>query len=473
MGVGTSWLKSDARESERLNPAATPLRQVGAPLKIWDAPGNPDFSYYDKILPNAAYHGSRRSMPTLTYLQPLDQPFGSGANRAMDWIRSGLQTNHYTSLRLAVAYAKRGALLRLETDIVAFRARGGTIDAVIGFDQGGTSKQALQFALDHFDSVRVWQHPDLGLTFHPKLYIFEGVQRGEIHLGSCNLTAGGLEANCESAVRVGYTLPLERQEWDVAVSGWTSLVNHPNARALDGTLLQELAAHDLLLDEGKIAGLRTRFSSKASQAAGVWSLFPPTTHRPSSPLPRPPRPSHPGQTTLIPSPAAASPGAVAPASVFIPEALLIQIVPHHNGEVFLSKQAVDQQHAFFGYPWTGATTPKKQTNAPYVQRTPDPQMEWTVFDRQGQPILHVPRRGINTVFYVQRAEIRITVSPDLRNRIVPLSILQMERADPTAGLDYVCEVHPPASPQFNVLFPLCNQTMPSGGAQAARRFGWI
>lgn len=54
------------------------------------------------------------------------------------------------------------------------------------------------------------------------------------------------------------------------------------------------------------------------------------------------------------------------------EALVIQIVPHHNGEVFLSKIAVDQNPDFFGYPFTGRTTPKKPGNPSYPQRDPEP-----------------------------------------------------------------------------------------------------
>jgi len=410
-------------------------------------------------------------MPTLDFIHPLDQPFGNVKDRAIEWIRAALGCGDYSSLRLAVAYAKLGALTRLKPAIEKFQSDGGTVDAVIGIDQGGTSIQALQFAIDNFDSVMVWQHPSPSLTFHPKFYIFEGTARGEVQIGSCNLTAGGLEANCESAVRIRYALPTEREGWLAATAGWTSLTNHPNALPLDQPLLQKLANRSLLLDESTLSGLRMRVSLKSSTPVGGSPIFPATVYRPASPLPAPSRPATPRQKKVGSS---ARPVTVtSPSSGPVPQALLIQIVPHHNGEVFLSKQAVDQQHAFFGYPWTGTTTPKKSTNAPYEQRNPDPVMEWTVFDASGSLALHVPGLGINTVFYTQRAEIRITVNPQLRQAIAPLSILKMERADPEKGIDYVCEVHPPGSPQFINFLQLCNQTMPSGGRADPRRFGWI
>src|SRR5207253_2874287 len=33
--------------------------------------------------------------------------------------------------------------------------------------------------------------------------------------------------------------------------------------------------------------------------------------------------------------------------------LVIQIIPHHNGEIFLSKNAVNQNPALFGFPFSG------------------------------------------------------------------------------------------------------------------------
>jgi hypothetical protein len=408
-------------------------------------------------------------MASLTFLHPLDQPFDPTADRAIDWLRKALASKKYTSLRLAVAYAKEGALLRLRGEIDGFRKAGGTIDAVIGLDQRVTSRQALRFALAHFSGVRVWKHPSLSLTFHPKLYLFEGSSEAEIHVGSCNLTVGGLEGNCESAVLVRYALPAENAEWAIASAGWTALAKHPNGRKLDAALLADLEANDIVSDEAKTGGLRQSTTPAATSA--VRTHFPSTTHRGASPLPAPPRKTK----APAPSPPAAPiPVATAsPISASIPQSLLIQIVPHDNGEVFLSKRAVDQQHAFFGYPWTGVTTPKKSGNTPYEQRVPDPIMDWTVFDKSGRAKI-TRRMGINTVFYTRKAEIRITITSDLREAIESFSILQMERADlVTTGVDYVCEVYPPGSPQFVALLSSCNQTMPSGGAAQARKFGWV
>ena len=155
-----------------------------------------------------------------------------------------------------------------------------------------------------------------------------------------------------------------------------------------------------------------------------------------------------------------------------PRVLLIQVTPHHNGEIFLSKLAVDQNKAFFGWPFTGQTVPKQAGNPAYPQRDPDPVTDWTVYDTTGNTCVVISHYGLNTVYYEKKSEIRITVSPQLRDAIPPYSILKMTSVMFT-NRDYLCDVFPPGSPQFNEYMPLCNQAMPSGGKAIPRRFGWL
>ncbi len=402
-------------------------------------------------------------LPTISILSPLDQPFGG--IRFNQWLKEALASRRYTILRIMVAYAKEGALLRLEEAFKAFTGNGGQIQAVFGIDQCGTSKQALEFAVRCFANSWVWQHPNLMVTFHPKVYSFEGAGAAELHVGSCNLTTGGLEVNCESAVRLAYQLPTEAAEWADATSGWNHVMAHPNLRALNSKLIATLHTAGLTLDER--AGSRLPKQTKSRAAIG---LFPGTSFVPPSTRPRP-YAKHRGTSRALPRAAAAAAARAAIAGASLPSSLLIQIVPHHNGEVFLSKRAVDQHPAFFGYPFSGLTTPKTD-NLPYPQRLPDPVTDWIVRDLSGAAILSVVGFPLNTVYYEAKSEIRITVSPELRASIPADSVLQMTRI--TDGpADYSCEVFPPGSPQFGALLAACDQEMPSGGKPTARRFGWV
>ena len=95
-----------------------------------------------------------------------------------------------------------------------------------------------------------------------------------------------------------------------------------------------------------------------------------------------------------------------------------------------------------------------------------------MYDTTGNVRVEKEHYSLNTVYYETKSEIRITVSPELRDAIPPYSILRMAIAPPN-GRDYTCDVFPPESPQFREYIPLCNQAMPSGGAAEPRRFGWL
>jgi hypothetical protein len=155
------------------------------------------------------------------------------------------------------------------------------------------------------------------------------------------------------------------------------------------------------------------------------------------------------------------------------EALVIQIVPHHNGEVFLSKIAVDQNPEFFGFPFTGKTIPKKPQNPSYPQREPDPVVDLKVHGKTSTPVVHHPNYALNTVFYEAKSEIRITVPPDVVKNTPEYSILVMRQGAEGAECDYEMDIFPPDNPQFNDYLDVCNQTMPSGGKPKPRKMGWL
>jgi hypothetical protein len=152
---------------------------------------------------------------------------------------------------------------------------------------------------------------------------------------------------------------------------------------------------------------------------------------------------------------------------------VIQIVPHDNGEVFLSKRAADQNPDFFGFPFSGRTTPKKLTNPAYPQREPDPIVNLIVYDSAGTVIVRLPRLALNTVYYESKSEIRITVPPEVVRAVPHYSILVMKQSPQGSNYDYDMEIFPPNNPQFGSYLLVCNQTLPSGGKVQPRRMGWI
>ena len=125
-------------------------------------------------------------MPTIRLIKPLDQ--ATGKDRLLHELRTDLADLGFERLQMVVAYAKSGPILRLQNDFSALRARGGRIEAIIGIDQQGTSRQALELALSHFDETFITQ--ERGITFHPKAYIFSGSHKVRMYIGSSNLGSG-------------------------------------------------------------------------------------------------------------------------------------------------------------------------------------------------------------------------------------------------------------------------------------------
>jgi hypothetical protein len=153
---------------------------------------------------------------------------------------------------------------------------------------------------------------------------------------------------------------------------------------------------------------------------------------------------------------------------------VIEIIPHHNGEIFLSKTAADAFPAFFGMPYTGRTVPKVASNPGYPMRLPDPVVEWRLYDKKGK-LTHRSQFGLNTVLYEKKSEIRITVPPSLARAMPEYSVMLMWGGSSPlpADLDYVIEVFVPGSPDQRNWESAMNVTLPSGGKGRPRRLGWI
>ena len=393
-------------------------------------------------------------MASLSLIRPLDQPLG--IRRLLHELREALSDGRLSSFRLIVAYAKSGPLHRLREDFDSWRRRGGTAEAILGIDQQGTSREALELALTLFDSVYVTQAN--GITFHPKIYLFKGRTFARAFVGSHNLTVGGTETNFEAALDVKLVLPDDARDLEALESAWHDLLpgSCSATRLLTAPLLQELLGRGAVLPEK-----RMRARAGVDAALGPVSIDSPSRFfgLPASPLPKEVLPTNPMPSVMeTASPTAAVRG------------LAIQIKPHHNGEILLSRTALLQNREFFGWPFTGKTTPKKAGNPSYPQHDPDPLVNIAVFGRDATPLLQLPSYPLNTVDYETRSEIRITALPLVA--VVPeYSVMLMERSD-SPPTTYGITIHTPDSPQYHGWVAACNQKMPGGGKEP-RRFGWF
>lgn len=416
----------------------------------------------------------------LSFIKPLDQP--PGARRLLAELKVALMDDRFSEFRLIVAYAKSGPLYRLRELLEQWREKGNRIEAILGIDQQGTSREALELSLALFHSVYVTR--ESGVTFHPKIYLFKGETAARAFIGSNNLTVGGTEKNFEAAVQLDLSLPDEAEILAKLEEGWTSLLppSCPATTRLDQSLLVQLIANGDVIDERAMRpgdadpeGARTAVTRKPVRSGLVV--------KPESPLPKNALASARRQragdisVTAIPVRTVRGTETSASATLSIPSAtpataqgLAIQIKPHHNGEIFLSVTAAFQNPAFFHWPFTGRTTPKKPGNPSYPQLEPDPVVNITVYDTLPFPLLTLSAYRLNTVYYEKNSEIRITAAPLVG--IVPDYSVMIMRLGESPGIDYEITIHTPKSPEYSGWVAACNQSMPSGG-KAPRKYGWF
>jgi HKD family nuclease len=221
-------------------------------------------------------------MTKLSLIKPLDQP--PGTRRLLDELKRALGDPRFTEFRFIVAYAKSGPLHRIRRQLESWKAAGKRVEAILGIDQRGTSKDAIELGLALLSNVYVTQ--EMGITFHPKIYLFKGPAHAEAFVGSNNLTVGGTEKNFEAAVHIQFDLPGDAGELKPFEDAWRELLPAacPATKVLDAAELARLITEGLVIDEKSMrAGANGDSASVAGRRRGARSgLY----VKPESPLPR-------------------------------------------------------------------------------------------------------------------------------------------------------------------------------------------
>ena len=413
-------------------------------------------------------------MARISILKPTDQPLNQ--KRLFNELKQCLGRNDLNNFKFVVAYAKSGPLKRLEPYIQNWLYKGKRIEAIFGIDQRNTSQEALEFALGNFtQSYIAHVKGRFTPTFHPKLYLFYGRDKATAFIGSNNLTVGGTEINFETGVRLDLELPEDQDIFYEIQQCWIDAqqISLPLTR----TLIKQLVASGSVLLESQMQR-RTTGTSRSGATSTPTTSIPPFSQFnvvPPSPIPRSSlvTQSTTGPTRRRTLPTKKRPRSPSTSTDFLSATtFVIQIKPERNGEIRLSYVAVRQNPDFFGWPFTGWTVPKNpEKNPPYPQRSPDPNVDISVFDNSGSIVIRYENFGLNTVDYERRSEIRITVPQDVIAHTPDRSILLMSIPEDT--MDYQLDIYPPESPQYRDLLAACNQTMRSGGRSDPRQFGWI
>ncbi|GHG61514.1 hypothetical protein GCM10010919_06050 [Alishewanella longhuensis] len=424
-------------------------------------------------------------MSRISLISPLDQPLNNV--RLLDILKESMEDDSgFTSLRFVVAYAKSGVLAKLEPSFVNWSSKGASSKLFVGIDQKVTSKEALEKAVTLFDHAFIINHKSV--TFHPKIYLFRNDVNGRVIVGSNNLTVGGLESNFESAVIIDYDLE-SADEAKLFNDFWNSLdslllAENGISIQLDRDLIEKLHAENLLAVETKIPGFvdtETKFQKRSALLDELFSSGFSVSASQSAKKNKDVASKRADTSTKVAANTKAEVGIAESAvttyqntvTVSSFDTFLIQIKPHHNGEIFLSKKAVNERPYFFEFPFNGRTTPKNPKNPSYPQRDPDPVVNILVYGSNYDELLKLEKYQLNTVFYEAKSEIRITCSQLVG--IVPeysIMIMNKPKGRSVSEFDYELIIHTPDSPDYDMWVSKCDKKMPSGGKKP-RGYGWL
>ena len=110
-------------------------------------------------------------------------------------------SKRYDTFTCLVAFASYGGISALTPYIMREKERGVKIKVILGVDQKGTSKEALEEVLSWGVESKIFHTQSVNI-FHPKIYLFENTDIFTLIIGSNNLTTMGLVKNIECALLI-------------------------------------------------------------------------------------------------------------------------------------------------------------------------------------------------------------------------------------------------------------------------------
>lgn len=116
------------------------------------------------------------------------------------------------------------------------------ITIIVGVDQKGTSKEALEILLSLGVRAFIFYNPTRSSTFHPKIYFFEGQKKSAIIIGSANLTSQGLHSNVEASILIKFQNTEDNAVLNNFKKYYAEILDFsdPNLEVLNAQLIKEL-----------------------------------------------------------------------------------------------------------------------------------------------------------------------------------------------------------------------------------------
>lgn len=160
-------------------------------------------------------------------------------------------SKRYDSFTCLVAFASYGGISALTPYILAEKERGVKVKIILGIDQKGTSKEALEEVLSWGVEAKIYHTQSVNI-FHPKIYLFENTDIFTLIVGSNNLTTMGLVKNIECSLLIKDTKGEHTVHNDFYVY-WKSMLDgvDVNLMPISQELIDNLYAEKLVPTESE------------------------------------------------------------------------------------------------------------------------------------------------------------------------------------------------------------------------------
>lgn len=183
------------------------------------------------------------------------------------------ESHIYDSFTCLVAFASYGGVSALTKYIEEGKSKGMNIKVVLGIDQKGTSKEALEEVLTWNVDARIY-HTDSRNIFHPKVYLFENRDIFTLIVGSNNLTIPGLVQNIECSLLIKDTIDPSSVHEDF-YKYWKGILDGTeiNLYPVTQKLIDDLFAKKYILSEAERAESYDNGEDKVKTVSGKTSIF--------------------------------------------------------------------------------------------------------------------------------------------------------------------------------------------------------
>ncbi len=163
------------------------------------------------------------------------------------------ESNVFDNFTCLVAFASYGGVSAMTRYIEEGKDRGMRIKVILGIDQKGTSKEALEEVLSWNVDARIF-HTSSRNIFHPKVYLFENRDIFTLIVGSNNLTVPGLVQNIECSLLIKDTVDPSSVHKDF-YRYWKGILDgtETNLYSVTQELIDELFSKKYILSESERA----------------------------------------------------------------------------------------------------------------------------------------------------------------------------------------------------------------------------